>query len=72
MVGYFDFSGDADVAIAIRTVTMSDGRASVQSGAGLVADSVAETEIAEIKSKARSPLNALAIAATLRDPNGAR
>ncbi|MGO1496928.1 chorismate-binding protein [Agrococcus casei] len=72
VVGYFDFSGDADVAIAIRTVTMSDGRASVQSGAGLVADSVAETEIAEIKSKARSPLNALAIAATLRDPNGAR
>ena len=65
VIGYFDFDGDADVAIAIRTVTMTGGRASVQSGAGLVADSVAETEIAEIKSKARSPLTALAIAETM-------
>lgn len=68
VVGYFDFSGDADVAIAIRTVTMQGTRASVQSGAGLVADSVAATEIAEIKSKARSPLTALAVAQTLRAP----
>lgn len=66
VVGYFDFDGDADVAIAIRTVTMSDGTASVQSGAGLVADSVAETETQEIKNKAQSPLTALAIAETLR------
>ncbi|WP_293697984.1 chorismate-binding protein [uncultured Agrococcus sp.] len=66
VVGYFDFQGDADVAIAIRTVTMSDGKASVQSGAGLVADSVAETEIAEIKNKARSPLTALAIAESMQ------
>lgn len=71
VVGYFDFDGDADVAIAIRTVTMSGGKASVQSGAGLVADSVAATEIAEIKSKAKSPLTALAIAETLRKAGAA-
>ena len=65
VVGYFDFDGDADVAIAIRTVTMSQGRASVQSGAGLVADSVPANELDEIKNKARSPLTALAIAASM-------
>lgn len=70
VVGYFDFSGDADLAIAIRTVTMHGSTASVQSGAGLVADSVPATEIEEIKNKARSPLHALAIAATLREPTG--
>ena len=66
VVGYFDFQGDADVAIAIRTVTMSEGQASVQSGAGLVADSVAANETAEIKNKARSPLTALAIAESMQ------
>ena len=72
VVGYFDFSGDADLAIAIRTVTMQGGRASVQSGAGLVADSIAATEIAEIKNKARSPLHALAVADTLQEPGTTR
>src|SRR5699024_1417805 len=38
-VGYFDFAGDMDMAIAIRTAVISDGVASVQAGAGLVAGS---------------------------------
>ncbi len=40
VVGYFDLSGDADLAIAIRTASLKDGVASVQAGAGVVADSV--------------------------------
>ncbi len=43
-VGYLDFAGDLDTAIAIRTAVIKDGVAHVQAGAGLVADSVPETE----------------------------
>ena len=39
VVGYFDLAGDMDTAIAIRTAVIADGRATVQAGAGLVADS---------------------------------
>ncbi len=46
-VGYFDFAGDMDMAIAIRTALIREGRASVQAGAGIVADSVEELEFAE-------------------------
>ncbi|WP_430592948.1 anthranilate synthase component I [Humidisolicoccus flavus] len=66
VVGYFDFAGDADVAIAIRTVTLRDGYAHVQAGAGLVADSVPSTELQEAHNKAAAPLRAVAIANTLR------
>src|SRR4030042_5558892 len=38
-VGYFDFTGDMDFAITIRSIVVSDGRASIQAGAGIVADS---------------------------------
>ena len=41
VVGYVDFSGNLDTAIAIRTMVWRDGQASVQAGAGIVADSVA-------------------------------
>ncbi|QIM18355.1 anthranilate synthase component I [Leucobacter coleopterorum] len=66
VVGYFGLGGAADLAIAIRTATIRDGIAVVQAGAGIVADSVPETEDAECLSKAAAPLRAVAVANTLR------
>ncbi|WP_028244546.1 chorismate-binding protein [Pseudoclavibacter soli] len=66
VVGYFDFAGNADLAIAIRTAVVSGGTVSVQAGAGLVADSVPETEYQESVNKAAAPLRAAAIAGTIR------
>jgi anthranilate synthase component 1 len=69
VVGYLDFAGDADLAIAIRTATIVDGVAHVQAGAGLVADSDPETELQETVNKAAAPLRAVAIAnALMRSP----
>lgn len=65
VVGYFGLGGAADLAIAIRTATIRDGVAMVQAGAGIVADSVPETEDAECSSKAAAPLRAIAIANSL-------
>ncbi|UFS60308.1 anthranilate synthase component I [Subtercola endophyticus] len=62
VVGYFDFAGDADVAIAIRTAVISDGIARVQAGGGLVADSDPNSEFIESQNKAAAPLRAVAIA----------
>lgn len=62
VVGYIGFSGDADLAIAIRTATLINGTALVQAGGGLVADSVAESEYQESCNKAAAPLRAVAIA----------
>jgi anthranilate synthase component 1 len=60
VVGYIDFSGNIDTAIAIRTMVVSpDGRASVQAGAGVVADSVPEHEDLECHNKARALLVAV-------------
>ena len=67
VIGYFDFSGDADLAIAIRTATIHNGQARVQAGGGLVVDSVPELEYQESWNKAAAPLRAVAIANTLRD-----
>ena len=61
-VGYLSFSGDMDVAIAIRTGVVKDGRLLVQAGAGIVADSVAENEWIETQNKARALLRAAEIA----------
>lgn len=66
VVGYFDFAGDADLAIAIRTAVIVDGTAHVQAGAGLVADSDPETEYQESINKAAAPLRAVAVANALR------
>ena len=52
-VGYVDASGDMDMAIAIRTAVLHQGRAYVQAGAGIVADSDPATEEAETRHKAR-------------------
>ncbi|WP_288782204.1 anthranilate synthase component I [uncultured Kocuria sp.] len=58
VVGYFDFAGNMDMAIAIRTALLRDNRAFVQAGAGIVADSQPETEADESVSKAAAPLKA--------------
>ena len=65
-VGYFGFGGDMDMAIAIRTALLRDGRAYVQAGAGIVADSDPATEERETRSKAAAVLTAIAAAETLR------
>jgi anthranilate synthase component 1 len=66
VVGYFDFAGDADLAIAIRTATIIDGVAHVQAGAGLVADSDPAAEHEESRNKAAAPLRAVAVANAMR------
>jgi anthranilate synthase component 1 len=65
-VGYLGASGDMDMAIAIRTAVLHDGRAVVQAGAGLVADSDPAAEHAECENKAAAVLRAIAAAETLR------
>lgn len=59
VVGYLDFSGNIDTAITIRTMLVSEGRASIQAGAGVVADSVAEDEHLECQNKAKALLAAV-------------
>lgn len=66
VVGYFDFAGDADLAIAIRTATIVGGMARVQAGAGLVADSNPDAEHEESQNKAAAPLRAVAVANAMR------
>jgi anthranilate synthase component 1 len=58
-VGYIDFGGSMDTCIALRTVVITDGRAYVQSGAGVVADSVPAAEFEETVNKARGMVVAL-------------
>ena len=60
-VGYVDFSGNMDTCIALRTIVCKDGRAYVQAGAGIVADSVAASEYQETLNKARGLLKAIEI-----------
>jgi anthranilate synthase component I len=64
-VGYLDFAGDLDMAIAIRTAVIRDGVAYVQAGGGVVADSVGAQEHQESVNKSRAVLRAVATAATL-------
>jgi anthranilate synthase component I len=61
-VGYLGFSGDMDLAIAIRTAVVKDGTLYVQAGAGIVADSVPESEWVETQNKARALLRAAEMA----------
>jgi anthranilate synthase component 1 len=61
-VGYFDYAGNMDMCIAIRTLVLKDGVAHVQAGAGIVADSVPELEYEESVNKARALLNAIDVA----------
>ncbi len=59
-VGYLDFAGNLDVAIAIRTAVVANGVLHVQAGAGIVADSNAESEARECENKARALMRAVA------------
>ena len=68
VVGYLDFAGNADFAIAIRTALMRNGTAYVQAGGGVVADSNGPYEYTESANKARTVLNAIAAAETLSTP----
>jgi len=58
-VGYFDFSGNLDTAIAIRTIVIKNNVAYIQAGAGIVADSVPEREYQESLNKAQALLAAI-------------
>ena len=62
VVGYFDFQGNADLAIAIRTALIRDGVARIQAGAGIVLDSNPESEYQETLAKAAVVLRAVASA----------
>jgi len=64
-VGYFDFSGNLDTCITLRTALIKDGTAYVQAGAGIVADSVPEVEDDECRNKARALLSAIKAAEEL-------
>jgi len=59
---YMDYAGNLDSCIAIRTIVLRDGRASVRAGAGIVADSVAAHEYAETVNKARGLFRAIELA----------
>ncbi len=61
-VGYLGFNGDMDVAIALRTAVVKDKTLYVQAGAGIVADSVAQSEWQETQNKARAVLRAAELA----------
>jgi anthranilate synthase component 1 len=61
-VGYLDFAGNLDFCITIRTIVLEGGRASVQAGAGIVADSNPTAEFEETRDKARAMVTALELA----------
>jgi anthranilate synthase component 1 len=73
-VGYFCFSSDSDLAIAIRTILLKNGRAYVQAGAGIVMDSVPEKEYIESMNKGAAMLDAISRACrpTKRSLKGGR
>jgi anthranilate synthase component 1 len=61
-VGYFNYNGNFDAAITIRTVILDKNKAYVQAGAGIVADSDPVSEYEETRNKARGMMKALALA----------
>jgi anthranilate synthase component I len=63
-IGYIDFAGNLDTCIAIRTITIRNGVARVQAGAGIVADSNPAAEYEETRDKARALLQAITMAET--------
>ncbi len=70
-VGYVDFAGGMDTAIALRTMVVKDGVASLQAGGGIVADSTPDGEYAESLAKMRGPLRAVELAEELERTEGA-
>ena len=63
-IGYFSYSHNMDMAITIRTLVIRDRRVTIQTGAGIVADSNAEGEYAECVGKAQALFQAVKLAAT--------
>ncbi|HEY0460320.1 MAG TPA: anthranilate synthase component I [Pyrinomonadaceae bacterium] len=61
-IGYMDYAENLDTCIAIRTIRLKDGAASIQAGAGIVADSVPEKEYEETINKARALVKAIDMA----------
>jgi anthranilate synthase component 1 len=61
-VGYFSFSGNMDFCITIRTMLVRNGRVYLQVGAGIVADSVPQSEYAETVAKGEALVRALEMA----------
>jgi anthranilate synthase component 1 len=61
-VGYFDYSGNMDVAITIRSALLENGMVTVQSGGGIVADSKPEVEYQECMNKAKAMMKAIELA----------
>ena len=68
--GYFSFSGNMDMAIAIRTTIVKDNTAHVQTGCGIVYDSVPEREYEESLNKAQALLNAIDLARNAHEKKG--
>ncbi|MGB4688765.1 MAG: anthranilate synthase component I [Candidatus Nanopelagicales bacterium] len=66
-VGYFDFAGNLDMAIAIRTALLKNGNAHIQAGGGIVADSVPAQENDECINKAMAVIRAVALAEQLEN-----
>jgi anthranilate synthase component 1 len=66
-IGYLDFAGNLDTCIAIRIAYKKNGRVFVRSGAGIVADSVPETEYQECINKAAAVVNALKLAQEVQE-----
>jgi anthranilate synthase component 1 len=71
-VGYLGFNGDMDVAIALRTAVVKDKTLYVQAGAGIVADSVPDSEWMETQNKARAVLRAAEMVLDGLDARGHR
>jgi anthranilate synthase component 1 len=61
-VGYLDLAGNMDTCIALRTIVWQNGNYDVQTGAGIVADSVPASEYEETMAKAKAMLKAVDIA----------
>jgi anthranilate synthase component 1 len=61
-VGYFDFSGNMDTCIAIRTMVVTGNKVYIQAGAGIVADSDPDKEFEETQNKAGALVQALSVA----------
>ena len=66
-IGYFDYSGNMDTCIAIRTMIATDHNIYIQAGAGIVADSDPEKEYVETQNKARALIEALNVALNVNE-----
>jgi len=64
-IGYIDYAENLDTCIAIRTISLQNGMASIQAGAGIVADSIPESEYEETENKARALIKAIEMAEML-------